>query len=209
MTTIGGCRRLDDADFRDGHLEVGQDFEQKGLERLVGAVDLVDQQHRRAADARLQRLQQRPLDQIALGKDVVLDAVLVVLAGGLGEADRHHLRGIVPFVDRGRRRRGPRSIAGGSACGRATRRAPWRSRSCRRRPRLRETAAGRAAGSRKTTVASDAVGDIGRAAQQRQRFVDRGRQGRWQERSIPLGSAALIKELPPACEPGGAPTAWP
>ena len=32
----------------------------------------------------------------------MLDAVLVVLAGGLGEPDRHHLRGIVPFVDRRR-----------------------------------------------------------------------------------------------------------
>ena len=31
----------------------------------------------------------------------MLDAVLVVLAGGLGEPDRHHLRGIVPLVDRG------------------------------------------------------------------------------------------------------------
>ena len=32
----------------------------------------------------------------------MLDALLVVLARGLGEPDRHHLRGIVPFVDRGR-----------------------------------------------------------------------------------------------------------
>ena len=32
----------------------------------------------------------------------MLDAILVVLAGGLGEPDRHHLRGIVPFIDRAR-----------------------------------------------------------------------------------------------------------
>ena len=32
----------------------------------------------------------------------MLDPVLVVLAGRLGEPDRHHLRRIVPFVDRGR-----------------------------------------------------------------------------------------------------------
>ena len=50
MTTIGGSGALIDADFGDGHLEVGQHFEQEGLERLVGAVDLVDQQHRRAVD---------------------------------------------------------------------------------------------------------------------------------------------------------------
>ena len=32
----------------------------------------------------------------------MLDAILVMLAGGLGQPDRHHLRGIVPFVDRAR-----------------------------------------------------------------------------------------------------------
>ena len=32
----------------------------------------------------------------------MLDAILVVLAGGLGEPDRHHLRRIVPLVDRAR-----------------------------------------------------------------------------------------------------------
>ena len=44
---------------------------------------------------------QRPADQVAFGENVVLDAVLVVLARGFGKADRHHLRGVVPFVDRG------------------------------------------------------------------------------------------------------------
>ena len=92
-------RRLDDAELGDGDLKVGQHFEQIGLKSFVGAVDLVDQQHRRAAVARLQRLQQRAADEIALGEDVVLDAVAVLLAGGFGEADRHHLRGIVPLID--------------------------------------------------------------------------------------------------------------
>ena len=32
----------------------------------------------------------------------MLDAVLVMLAGGFGETDRHHLRRIVPLVDRAR-----------------------------------------------------------------------------------------------------------
>ena len=66
---------LDRAHFRNGDLEVGQHFEQERLERLVGAVDLVDQEHRRAGGIGLERLQQRPLDQKALGEHVVLDAI--------------------------------------------------------------------------------------------------------------------------------------
>ena len=48
-------------------------FEQERLELLVGAVDLVDQQHRRvgAADGG----EQRPLEQIVLREDVLLDRV--------------------------------------------------------------------------------------------------------------------------------------
>ena len=49
----------------------------------------------------LERLQQRPLDQEALGEHVVLEPLAVVLAFGLGDADRDHLRGVVPLVDRG------------------------------------------------------------------------------------------------------------
>ena len=65
--------RLDGAELGDADLEVGQQLEQEGLEFLVGAVDLVDQQHRRidAADGG----EQRPLEQIALGEDVLLDRV--------------------------------------------------------------------------------------------------------------------------------------
>ena len=43
--------RLDRAELGHRHLEVGQDLEQEGLEGLVGAVELVDQEHRRAARA--------------------------------------------------------------------------------------------------------------------------------------------------------------
>ena len=101
ITTIGGCCASIDADLGDRHLEVGENLQQKRFERLVGAIDLVDQQHRRAAGGRLQRLQQRPLDEIARREHVMFDPLLVVLAGRFGEADRHHLRGVVPFVDRG------------------------------------------------------------------------------------------------------------
>ena len=101
MITIGGCVRLDRADLGDGDLEVGQHLEQIRLERLVGAVELVDQQHRRPGAAlRLQRLQQRPVDQEALGEDVLGEAFAVAHALRLGHADLEHLAGIVPFVHR-------------------------------------------------------------------------------------------------------------
>ena len=50
---------------------------------------------------RLQRLQQRPLDQEALGKHVVLKPGAIVFALGFGDADRNHLRRVVPLVHRG------------------------------------------------------------------------------------------------------------
>ena len=80
MITIGGCVGLDRAELGDGDLEVGQHLEQIGLERLVGAVELVDQQHRRAVDVRLQRLQQRAADQEPLGEDVLREAAAVGVA---------------------------------------------------------------------------------------------------------------------------------
>ncbi len=38
--------RLDRAEFRDGNLEIGKDLEKEGLESLIGAVDLVDEEDR-------------------------------------------------------------------------------------------------------------------------------------------------------------------
>ncbi len=96
-------RRLggpDGAELRHRHLEVGQHLEQEGLEGLVGAVELVDEQDRRAALVGLKRLQKRALDEIALREQVALEPVPVDMAARLGEADRHHLAGIVPLVDR-------------------------------------------------------------------------------------------------------------
>ena len=70
-TTRGIDHRLDRAEFRNRDLEVRQQFEQKRLEFLVGAIDLVNQQHRRlrAPDRR----QQRALEQILFGEDLLLD----------------------------------------------------------------------------------------------------------------------------------------
>src|SRR5260221_12822365 len=90
--------RLDRSDPRDGDLEMGEDLEQIGLERLVGAVELVDEEPRRAAERRLERLQQGTLDQEALREDLLLDAVAPLLTR-LGEADLDHLARIVPFIN--------------------------------------------------------------------------------------------------------------
>ena len=78
-------------------LEVGQQFQQERLERLVGAVQLVDQQHRRR-QVRVDRRQQRARQQELAGVDVAGQLVAVGVAGGLGQADRHELAGVVPLV---------------------------------------------------------------------------------------------------------------
>ena len=44
----GRMRRLHRAELRDGDLKVGEHFQEERLERLVGAVELVDQEDRRA-----------------------------------------------------------------------------------------------------------------------------------------------------------------
>ena len=89
------------AELRDRHLEIGQHFEQERFERFVGAVELVDEQHRRPGDVRLQRLQQRPFDQKFLGEYVLRQMLAVLDAFGFGEPDRDHLRAVVPLVNRG------------------------------------------------------------------------------------------------------------
>jgi hypothetical protein len=67
--------RLDGAQLGDGDLEVGQDFEQVRLERFVGAIEFVDQQHRRLPGFTLQGLQQSAADEEGLGIDVLRKGV--------------------------------------------------------------------------------------------------------------------------------------
>src|SRR6185369_15649652 len=75
------------ADLGYGHLELGQCLQQHGLQRLVGTVHLVDQQHRRIGGA--DRLQQRASCQEPLGEEHALlraDAVDGRLeVGGVGD----------------------------------------------------------------------------------------------------------------------------
>jgi hypothetical protein len=94
--------RLHGAELGDGDLVVGQRLEEKRLEGLVGAIELIDQQHRSAVGIGLERLQQRPLDQEVLREHVVGKPVAVDMALGLGEPDCDHLRGVVPLIDGGR-----------------------------------------------------------------------------------------------------------
>ena len=93
---------LDGAELRHRHLEVGQDLQQERLEGLVGAVELVDQEHGRGARLAGQRFQHRPADQVFFGEDVALHVGAVDVAGRFLHADLDHLRGVVPLVDRRR-----------------------------------------------------------------------------------------------------------
>jgi hypothetical protein len=131
----------DRADLGDRDLEIRERLQKEGLERFIRAVHLVDQQDGRPAILRLQRLQERAADEVGVRKELFLQRGAVRGARRLGGPDRDHLPGEVPFVDRARRVRSLRSTATGSACGPARRRSPWRSRSCRHPPRLRERAA--------------------------------------------------------------------
>ena len=69
---IGGCVARDRAELGDRHAGLGQQLEQERLEVVVGAVDLVDQQHRRPRAGVLERAQQRPADQVVGAEQVLL-----------------------------------------------------------------------------------------------------------------------------------------
>src|SRR5271168_1822856 len=60
---------LQGSKLRHAYLEVGQQFEQKGLELLVGLVDLVDEQDDSAR--RGDRFEQRALEQIVAGENML------------------------------------------------------------------------------------------------------------------------------------------
>ena len=71
----GGCVARDRPQLGDRHAGVAEQLEQERLEVVVGAVDLVDQQHRGPRARVLQRPQQRPPDQV-LGAEQLLLAEL-------------------------------------------------------------------------------------------------------------------------------------
>ena len=79
--------------------KVDKHLQQEGLELVVGAVDLVDEQH---GVGRAQRLQDRPLQQETLVEQRLLQAlgVKIILGRGLDRPDVQDLAGEVPVVER-------------------------------------------------------------------------------------------------------------
>jgi len=88
------------AQLGNGDLEVGEDLQEERLERLIGAIQLVDEQHRRAPRLGLERLQEWPGDEEALAEDVLLECRFVCRSARFGQANLEHLLGVVPLVHR-------------------------------------------------------------------------------------------------------------
>ena len=89
---VRALRRVDRAELGNRDLEVREHLEQERLELLVGAVDLVDQQHDRLL--RLDRLEQRPPDQ-----ELAAEELRLVDRSLLRGADVQQLPRVVPLVD--------------------------------------------------------------------------------------------------------------
>ncbi len=85
------------AQLRHRHRSLAERLEQQRLELVVGAVDLVDEQHRRARAVVAHAAQDRPLHQELLAEQVRLGQRLVL---GLGQPDREQLALVVPVVER-------------------------------------------------------------------------------------------------------------
>ena len=125
---------------------LGEQLEQERLELVVGAVDLVDEQHGRPRARVLERGEQRPRDEVVGAEQVVLGEVV---AARLGEPDAEQLPRVVPLVQRLGGVDALVALQPDQRRVEQLRPAPWRPRSCRRRPRPRAAAAA-AAGRRRT-----------------------------------------------------------
>ena len=90
--TAGLPPRTDRPELGDRDLEVREHLEQERLELLVGAVDLVDEEHDRLVG--VDRLEQRPADE-ELGPEELLLRDRALLRG----ADVEELARVVPLVD--------------------------------------------------------------------------------------------------------------
>src|SRR5699024_10523340 len=87
------------ANFRHRDLIIRQQFQQIGFEWLVGAIELVDQQYRRTARGRFQRLQQRPAHEKARIENFAAEFLAIGHAFRFGQANFDHLPRVVPLVD--------------------------------------------------------------------------------------------------------------
>ena len=86
----------DGAELGNRHLEVGEDLQQEGLEAVVGPIDLVDQQDRRAVAAG-DGAQQRAFEQAVAAEDHLLD-LFRFPALRSRDAEAQHLPLVVPLV---------------------------------------------------------------------------------------------------------------
>src|SRR5436305_10609786 len=73
--------------------KVGQELEQERLELVVGAVDLVDQQHHRPSGIGFDRVKQGPVQQEAARKQ------LAFVHASLSRPHRQQLARVVPVID--------------------------------------------------------------------------------------------------------------
>ena len=94
--------RRDRAELGDRNLEVRQELEQERLELVVGAIDLVDQEH--DGLARLERVEERPSQQEALGVEGLRLGGSTLLgrvrSDGTSCAQVQQLARVVPVVER-------------------------------------------------------------------------------------------------------------
>ena len=88
--------RAHGSNFRNADLVFPQILQQKRLERLIGPVHLVDQQHC-AGRRGLQCLQQRPAYQVAVLIDLAFNVGRLTVP--LDGAHMQELGGVVPFVE--------------------------------------------------------------------------------------------------------------
>ena len=86
------------SELGNADLELGEHLQQKRLESLIRAVNFIDQQDARLGAAN--RLQQRPLQQKFLGKQIAAQGVLVCATIGFAQTDLQQLAAVVPLVHR-------------------------------------------------------------------------------------------------------------
>ena len=89
------------AELGDRDTRLAEELEEERLELVVGAVDLVDQQHDRLRTGMADRAEQRPVDE-ELGREQVVGGER--LGGCLGGTDGQQLARVVPLVERLARR---------------------------------------------------------------------------------------------------------
>src|SRR5688572_4033513 len=82
----------------NGDLKFGEQLQEKSFELLVGPIDFVDQQDGRTRTMRIDRLQQRTLDEKSVAVEIPPRALPIERARRLENAQFQELACVVPFV---------------------------------------------------------------------------------------------------------------